>query len=168
MLNKKTVFNFVYAIGIIGLITTCIGFLNEIMGLVQLMCGIIVENLWGAGWRETVIFCFYLVTFFISAFVATVVILKRFGTLKWKKANLICIICCAVMLVLSLALVYILMRKTSQYPQYLNYRYYTFSYTLRTGAMSFIAYFGIVLGCDIIEKRCNKKQAEEQKDNTEE
>ncbi len=82
MLNKKTVFNFVYTIGIIGLITTCIGFLNEIMGLVQLMCGIVVENLWYTGWRETVIFCFYLVAFFISAFVATVAILKRFGTLK--------------------------------------------------------------------------------------
>lgn len=168
MLNKKTVFNFVYAIGIIGLITTCIGFLNEIMGLVQLMCGIVVENLWYTGWRETVIFCFYLVTFFISAFVATVVILKRFGTLKWKKANLICIICCAVMLVLSLALIYLLKRQPSVYSYNLIYRYYTFYYTLRTGAMSFIAYFGIVLGCDIIEKRCNKKQAEEQKDNTEE
>ena len=167
MLNKKTVFNFVYAIGIIGLITTCVGFLNEVIGLVQLMCGTVVESLWGTGWHETVIFCFYLVTFFISAFVATVVILKRFGTLKWKKANLICIICCAVMLVLSLALVYILARKTSRYPQYLNYRYYTFCYPLRTGAMSFIAYFGIVLGCDIIEKRCNKKQAEEQKSDEE-
>ena len=163
MLNKKTIFNFVYAIGIIGLITTCVGFFNEVIGMIQLMCGIKVENLWYPEGRQTVVFCFYIVAFLISAFVATVAILKRFGTLKWKKANLICIISCAVMLVMSLVLIYLLEKETSVYRYTLSYRYYTFYYALRTGVISFITYFGIILGCDIIENKYNKNQAEEQK-----
>ena len=67
------------------------------------------------------------------------------------------------MLVMSLVLIYLLEKETSVYRYTLSYRYYTFYYALRTGVISFITYFGIILGCDIIENKYNKKQAEEQK-----
>lgn len=156
MLNKKMVFNFVYAIGLIGLITTCVGFLSEVIGFIQLFGLDGVQNLWRNRWRDHTIFYFYLAVFIISAFVAVIAILKRFGTLKWKKANLLCIIGCVIMLGLSIALIYVFDDSN------LNYSYYTFYYALRTGVISFVTYFGIVLGCDIIEKRHNKKKDTQQ------
>jgi len=97
MLNKKMVFNFVYAIGLIGLITTCVGFLSEVIGFIQLFGLDGVQNLWRNRWRDHTIFYFYLAVFIISAFVAVRALLRFIAThtfmaFAWYRIALGCII----------------------------------------------------------------------------
>ena len=73
MLNKKSLFHFVYAIALVGAIMACIGILNEFLSIAQLY-GITVEDALSFK-KESYFepFFFYLLAFLISAGAVTVI-----------------------------------------------------------------------------------------------
>ena len=157
MTNKKTFFELIYAFSLVGAILSCIGFLNEFLNVLQLY-KVSNDYLPYTGNEYWIIFAFYLGAFIISAFVVTILILHKSNKLKSTVlksavvANATIISGSVVMLVMSMVLIYMLSgtyRLSSS--SYLPY------YTFRSGVMSFIAYIGIILSCDLIQSRAAKK-----------
>ena len=163
MTNKKTFFELIYAFSLVGAILSCIGFLNEFLNVLQLY-KVSNDYLPSAGNRYWIIFAFYLGAFIISAFVVTILILHKSNKLKSTVlksavvANATIISGSAVMLVMSMVLIYMLRYWSEYYGTYkLSIRCYLPYYTFRSGVMSFIAYIGIILSCDLIQSRAAKK-----------
>ncbi|MBE6585620.1 MAG: hypothetical protein E7645_03735 [Ruminococcaceae bacterium] len=103
MLNKKTLFNLVYAVALVGAFMTCIGFLNEFLT---------VEQLYGVGVNDLVTFkgetfwepfWFYLLCFVISTSAVALLILRVTGVLKCKAwvINTLLALACVALLILS-------------------------------------------------------------------
>ena len=162
MTNKKTFFELIYAFSLVGAILSCIGFLNEFLNVLQLY-KVSNDYLPSTGDRYWIIFAFYLGAFIISAFVVTILILHKSNKLKSTVlkstvvANATIISGSAVMLVMSMVLIYML-RYWAYYGAYdLDSSSYLPYYTFRSGVMSFIAYIGIILSCDLIQSRAAKK-----------
>ena len=162
MTNKKTFFELIYAFSLVGAILSCIGFLNEFLNVLQLY-KVSNDYLPSAGNRYRIIFAFYLGAFIISAFVVTILILHKSNKLKSTVvANATIISGSVVMLVMSMVLIYML-RYWYEYigihggTYKLSSSSYLPYYTFRSGVMSFIAYIGIILSCDLIQSRAAKK-----------
>lgn len=160
MTNKKTLFELIYAFSLVGAILSCIGFLNEFLNVLQLYK---VSNDYfdSTGNRYWIIFAFYLGAFIISAFVVTILILHKSNKIKSTVvANATIISGSVVMLVMSMVLIYMLryLYKYSGSGTYkLSNSSYLPYYTFRSGVISFIAYIGIILSCDLIQSRAAKK-----------
>ena len=141
MLNKKTLFNMVYAVALVGAAMTCIGFLNEFFTVEQLY-NVGVNNLttfrgetfWAPFW-------FYLLSFLVSTAAVVLLILRIVGILKCKPwiVNLCLGIACLILLILSFTFIFS-RRYYSDYSEkwLLNYYSYMNYYTLRTGVMQFV------------------------------
>ena len=95
MLNKKSLFNFVYAIALVGAVISCFDILNELLNVVQLY-NVEINNT---------------ITVYIEA------------------------------------------------GYRIHYFKYLFSYTFRSGVMSFVANMGILLMCHFLDAKC-KNSAE--------
>ena len=165
MLNKKSLFNFVYAIALVGAVMSCFGILNEFLNVAQLY-GIDVTNLMffkGENYLEP--FFFYLLAFLVSAVAVTTLILHLLGVLKLDKTlvSIILAVACAVLLVMSFILVYILRYSSEYFKNYhLSYSKYLVYYTFRSGVMSFVANAGILLGCHLLDAKCKNATEGEQ------
>ena len=158
MTNKKTFFELIYAFSLVGAILSCVGFLNEFLNILQLY-NVKTDYITSREDNFWILFAFYLTAFIFSAIVVTILILHKSNKLKSTVvANATIILGSAAMLIMSLVLIYML-RYWSEYyekyamdtPSYLPY------YTFRSGVMSFIAYIGIILSCDLIQSRAAKK-----------
>ena len=166
MLNKKTLLNVVYAVGLVGTFLTCFGFLNELLNVLQLD-DTQVSNLTvftGETFQKS---CWvYAVAFLISALTATVLMLYVFGPLKHKKrtVNVCLILACLLLLALSFSVIFVFRRDAAMPEKYgysynLSYTRYMVYYTLRTGIMQFVGNVGIILLCHLIDRKASKVQA---------
>ena len=150
MLNKKTLFNGVYALALFGAITSCIGILNEFLNLAQLYDVYVIDAYEFVRRYFWVPFFFYLITFVICTFAVTLQILFVLGKHERNRIfslNISIIASCAIVFLLSLIFVYILRGDNHS----LEYFEYLINYTFRSGVMSFIASMGVILICNIIE-----------------
>ncbi len=163
MLNKKFMFNIVYAIALIGAVLACIGILNEFLNVAQLH-NIHVPNTYTFSEEKFWIpFLYYFFAFIISAFAVTMVILQILNVLKERRlVNISIIAACGTLFLMSVVLVYLL-RTASTYHEYnLSYYKYLMIYSFRSGILSFIANMGIILFCNRIDGKSKTSPAEEQ------
>ena len=176
MLNKKSLFHFVYAIALVGAIMACIGILNEFLSIAQLH-GVAINNtitLKKESYFEP--FFFYLLAFLVSAGAVAVLLLHLFEIVKLdrKTVNIILLSACGVLLVMSFVFLYFLgyhykwtdyFSKETGESYRIEYFNYIIYYTFRTAVMSFLANMGVVLACHLIDGKCNKaKEPEQAKD----
>jgi uncharacterized membrane protein len=165
MLDKKSLFNIVYAIALIGAAMACIGMLNEFLNVAQLH-DIYVKNTYTFTEKEFWIpFLYYFFAFVISAFAVTMVILHILNVLKERrKVSISIIAACGTLFLMSIILVYFLRSVSdSNYYEYrLSYYGYLIVYSLRSGVLSFIANMGIILFCNRIDDKSKTSLAEEQ------
>lgn len=165
MLNKKTLFNGVYALALFGAITSCIGILNELLNLVQLYDKGISNLIAHYEKKDFLIpFVYHLVVFILCAFTVVMLILYVTSILKEKHVlllNVCIIITCVIIFALSCTLVY-----QVQYEVYKRDYYnvsafdYTTLYTFRSIVMSYIASVGTILFCNITEDIAKKRGVE--------
>ena len=172
MLNKKSIFNFVYAIALVGAIISCIGIFSELLNIAQLY-RVKVYDSYIMGTESqyfTKSFLFYLFAFIISASTVALMLLSLFGKIKLSKksVNIIISVACAVLFIMSLVLIFVLRYKfKSEYygctSSLENFNYLTY-YTFRTCIMSFVANAGIVVACNVLNEKCKKNDAESGED----
>ena len=163
MLNKKTLFNFVYALALVGAITACVGFLNEVLNLTNLfdMEATNLSAFHGKDYTEQLIL--FLIAFLLSALATAAVIfdLIRVLTRETTHSRLVMLglpIVCAILLVTPLILTLFLRGFSSYFDTYFisNYDYLQI-YALRSGVMSFLASMGIIWTCNFIENKSAAK-----------
>ena len=160
MLNKKTLFNGVYALALFGAITSCIGILNELLNLLQLYDRTVINLLNTYGGDDFWIPVIYqLVTFVLCCFTVIVLILYITNILKEKHIwipNMCIIITCVIIFVLSFTLIY----QVENANYVLKSFHYTTVYAFRTVVLSYIVSVGTVLFCNITESISKKRGIE--------
>ena len=164
MLNKKSLFNLVYAIALVGAIMACVGILNELLNVLQLR-GVLVQNTVNMK-EETFMepFLFYLIAFLVSAVAVAFLLLYMLGKINKIAVNSVLAAACAVMLVLSFVFIVVIREPSSSKKDYLyliQYFDYMVYYTFRSGVMSFVANVGILLVCNLLDGKCKKEQADD-------
>lgn len=164
MLNKKTIFNFVYAMALVGAVLSCVGILNEFLNIAQLK-GFHIRNdvatLTGDDYYKP--FFFYLVAFIVSALALTLLLLRLFAGQKsfHVAANLLALAACIVLIVLSFVFLADEFQQLSPgygYDYWISYFDYLIYYTFRTGIMSFVANAGVILVCNLLDAKHQKAQ----------
>lgn len=163
MLNKKSVFNMVYAVALVSAITSCFGFLNELLNIAQLYKINILNTVYmkGDAYKEPMFF--YSAAFAISAIAVAFLLLqlvwgnKRYGDVIKIVCNVMLVVACALMIALSFGYVfsarYVGVSKEHYNIKYFDYMVY---YTIRSGVMSFVASIAVILGCNLIDARSKK------------
>ena len=115
MLNKKSIFNFVYAIALVGAIISCVGILSELLNIAQLYRVKVYDScIMGTAYQYfTKSFLFYLFAFIISASAVALMLLSLFGKIKLSKksVNIIISVACAVLFIMSLIIIFVLRNK---------------------------------------------------------
>lgn len=164
MLNKKTLFNGVYALALFGAITSCFGILNELLNLIQLYDKAI-DNLLDRFKMKYFLtpFVYHLVAFIICTATVVVLILYLTNVLKEKHVwipNVCIIITCVTMFVLSLTFIYQVQYLSKYRYYYLEPFDYTTLYAFRSLAMSYIASVGTILFCNIAQSIVKKRSVE--------
>lgn len=172
MLNKKSLFNFVYAIALVGAVISCVGILNEFLNIAQLYGVQIPNTITMEKEKFFEPFFFYLLAFIIAAVAIVILLLHLFGILKLNKkyVNMILLVACMVLLVMSFVFLYFLRYFYEYSREYqgvhvsvaeyrLDYFNYLIYYTFRSGVMSFVANMGILLTCHLLDAKC-KNNAE--------
>ena len=160
MLNKKTVFNIVYGLALVGVISGCFGMLNEYLNVAQIS-GRAISNVIGKyeNWAALA----YPRTAFIVCAVTTVVLLLCIpavskGKLVWIP-NLCILIACVVVLILSLRLIGRL--EINRYGAIHNFDY-TIIYAFRSVALSYVASAVTLFVCNIIHAKTQKRETANQ------
>ena len=157
MINKKTLFNIVYAIAIFSAFTSCVGILNEFLNHTQLYGKSVTNLITYTGRNFWIPFIFYFIAFALCALTVTVIVFYLVGILKDKDRWMVngCIILtCTIIFVLSLVLFLPLQSLSSHYDKYtLSYYDYMTIYAFRSGVMSFIASSLVILFCNILQSK---------------
>ena len=163
MLNKTKILNAVYAIGLFGAITSCIGFLNEIIMLIQLYKKTIPNLATYTKNTVTLPLIFYSIAFVLGVFIIALSFLYLSNVLKEKHINIInvCTVLVCIILLILLLLIIPQLKYFNEYTQdfRLSYANYLTSYTYHSGIMSFIASSITMLICNIIHSSTIKKEA---------
>lgn len=163
MLNKKSLFNIVYAIALIGAVMACIGMLNEFLNVAQLYDVYVVNTHTFSEEDYWIPFLYYFFAFVISAFAVTMVILHILNVLKERRIVSISIIAaCGILFLMSCVLVYLLRYDVGYHEYFLQYYDYLIVYSLRSGVLSFIANMGILWFCNRIDDKSKTLPVEEQ------
>ena len=163
MLNKKSLFNIVYAIALIGAVMACLGMLNEFLNVAQLH-DVYIPNTHTFSEEDYWIPClYYFFAFVISAFAVTMVILHILNVLKERRiVNISIIAACGLLFLMSFVLVYLLRYAGNSHQYILQYYDYLIIYSLRSGVLSFVANMGIILFCNRIDAKSKTAPVEEQ------
>ncbi len=163
MLNKKSLFNIVYAIALIGAVTACIGMLNEFLNVVQLHDIYVVNAHTFSEEDYWIPFLYYFFAFVISAFAVTMVILQILNVLKERRiVNISIIAACGILFLMSCILVYLLRYDVGYHEYFIQYYDYLIVYSLRSGVLSFIVNMGIIMLCNRIDDKSKTLPVEEQ------
>ena len=149
MLNKKSIFNFIYAFALFGAFTSCIGILNELLNISQLFGNEVNDLYEFFGKSFWIPFAYYLVAFIVSAITTTFLILNLVNKFNPNNINTLIITACIILFALSLTLIYLFL-KGSYFIQYYDY---LVTYTFRSGVMSFIANMAVIILCNYINKK---------------
>lgn len=162
MLNKKTLFNVAYAIGLVGAFMTCVGFLNEFLSVAQLYGVGVVNLMTFKGDKFWASFWFYLLSFLVATATVMLLTLRLTNILKCdpRVVNLCAVAACVILLILSYTFPFTV-RYYMEYSEKWGMGYYAYMnyYTLRTGVMQFIGNMAIILVCHLIEWRAGKTPA---------
>lgn len=162
MLNKKTLFNGVYAVALFSAISTCFGIFNELLNIMQLYDKEIV-NLLNSYKNEDffIPFFYFLLTFIVCAATVVILILSLTNKLDEKYArlpNVSIIASCAVTFILACTFIYLIQRYSAFADYYFIRSFdYTTLYTFRSLVMSYIASVGTILLCNIIQSKTENK-----------
>ena len=162
MLNKKTLFNGVYAVALFSAISTCFGIFNELLNIMQLYDKEIV-NLLNSYKNEDffIPFFYFLLTFIVCAATVVILILSLTNKLDEKYAqlpNVSIIASCAVTFILACTFIYLIQRYSAYDDYYLIRSFdYTTLYAFRSLVMSYIASVGTILLCNIIQSKTENK-----------
>ena len=163
MLNKKTVFNIVYGLALVGVISGCFGMLNEYLNVAQIS-GRAISNVIGRyeNWAALA----YPRTAFIVCALTTVVLLLCIpavskGKLVWIP-NLCILIACVVVLILSLRLIGRLERFNNYGTPTINNFNYTIIYAFRSVTLSYVASAVTLFVCNIIHAKTQKRETANQ------
>ncbi len=160
MLNKKQIFNIVYAIALVGAITACFGILNEFLQVSQLY-GSGVSNFakfWGKTFWTP---CWFYLSAFIVGGASVVLVVWRLLFSSKLNPNVFLMIAMSLLFVMTMVQVFIF-RDLYGEVFWLSYDEYFYIYTFRSAAMSLILHLGLILGCNIINEKYCKKAAAEQ------
>lgn len=163
MLNKKTLFNVVYAIAFFSMITSCFGILNELLNLVDLYDKRVYSLVTRYDGEEfSTIFTYFLISFCLCA-LTTIVLLVCMksiakGNLIWVP-NLFIAITCIAILILSLTLFFQLGSVDNNTVSISSFEY-TLIYAFRSIVLSYIASAMTLFVCNIIHWRSIKKLSE--------
>lgn len=163
MLNKKTLFNLVYAVALVGAFMTCIGFLNEFLTVGQLY-GMGVDNL--ATFKENTFwtpFWFYFLSFLVATATVVLLTLRLTNILKCnpRVVNLCAVAACVILLILSFTFPF-KVRVYMEYSEKWGIGYYSYMnyYTLRSGVMQFVGNMAVILVCHLIQWKQEKHREE--------
>lgn len=168
MINKKQIFQIVYAIALIGAIITCFGFLSAILELL-LLNGI---HLRGLGIITNEIFfvplAYYLVSllFGVLAVIVSLNSLRGSSNGKRKTGSAVLVIAIVVLLGLASTMQFIFMLPMFGAYRELNSLEYSLMGSFRASAMSMVAYLVILVGCNRICKKYNKQIEKQEADQT--
>ena len=165
MLNKKTLFNAVYALALFGAITSCIGILNELLNLAQLYDKGITNLLAHYEVEDFLIpFIYHLLAFILCTFTVIILILYVTNILKEKQVwipNACIIITCVIIFALSWTFIYQVQNEAAKQEYYKVAAFdYTTLYTFRSIVMSYIASAGTILFCNITQSIAKKRDIE--------
>jgi hypothetical protein len=177
MLNKKSIFNFVYAIALVGMVLSCVSILSEFFNISQLY-GVNIDGNYILSPEEkyyAVSYFFYLFAFIISSSVAVFIFFDIFNLIKKIKMSnkvftiIICAACGTLFLMSFIIMMCLRYKIDSAYQSYgiiysLDNFIYLIGYTFRTCIMSFIANAGIVVACNVLNEKCKKNDAESGED----
>lgn len=163
MINKKQIFQIVYAIALIGAIIACIGFLASMIELFQLR-GVWIRNL-GTLDDEFGPMCKNYQNALICGAVAVVVTLfnvffgKKLG--RWMSlVNCVVLLVAIVVffiLTLNVQSEFLIETKGHTYPEFESLAFSLVS-AFRASAMSMVAYLTVLFGCNVIDVICYKKE----------
>lgn len=162
MLNKKTVFNIVYGLALVGVISGCFGMLNEYLNVAQISGRAIINVGIYKSWPALA----YPRAAFIVCAVTTVVLLLCIpavlkGKLVWIP-NLCILIACVVVLILSLRLIGRLERFNYYGKPAINNFDYTIIYAFRSVVLSYVASAVTLFVCNIIHAKTKKRETANQ------
>ena len=177
MLNKKSIFNFVYAIALVGMVLSCVSILSEFFNISQLY-GVNIDGNYILSPEEKyygVSYFFYLFAFIISSSVAVFIFFDVFNLIKKIKMSnkvftiIICAACGTLFLMSFIIMMCLRYKIDSAYQRYgiiysLDNFIYLIGYTFRTCIMSFIANAGIVVACNVLNEKFKKNDAESGED----
>ena len=162
MLNKKTIFNVVYATAVIGLISTCFGLLTELTNFLELR----KPDLFSGGVHE-----FYnheekkIITYFtvalllcLSSTIAFLIPLfckkKKVSLISVMIASALSVATCVTMLFFTSSLLKIFARSSlhhsGTYGHEIRSAGYLVCTTFRTAALTFACYAAILIVCNVI------------------
>lgn len=163
MLNKKTIFNIVYGLALVGVISGCFGMLNEFLNVAQIS-GRAITGVTGIyeSWAALA----YPRAAFIVCALTTVVLLLCIpavskGKLVWIP-NLCILIACVVVLILSLRLIGRLEHFNYFGDPTINNFDYTIIYAFRSVALSYVASAVTLFVCNIIHAKTQKRETANQ------
>ena len=164
MLNKKRIVDLVYAVSLLGLITSCFGVLNELFQILQIN-GILITNTYTLkGKYFWITFAFHLVLLLIGLFFSSILVMRLCCPDKlpvilrrdlWLAVG--------VLVLIVLPFVYGLLIRSYRQPYYYDeygqskggYHYFAYFeylllYTLRSAAMTMAAHLGVIFGCNLL------------------
>ena len=173
MLNKKRIVDLVYAVSLLGLITSCFGVLNELFQILQIN-GILIKNTYTLKGKDFwITLSFYLVLLLIGLFFSAVLVLRLCRPDKlpvilhrdlWLAVG--------VLLLVLLPFVYGGLIRSYSMPyhdeyiqidgkHFFDYFEYLLLYTLRSAAMTMAAHLGVILGCNLLARKWNADKVTE-------
>ena len=161
MLNKKTVFNIVYGLALVGVISGCFGMLNEYLNVAQIS-GRAITNVTGGIYERWAALAYPRAAFIVCALTTVVLLLcipaVSKGKLVWIP-NLCILIACVVVLILSLRLIGRL--EINRYGAIHNFDY-TIIYAFRSVTLSYVASAVTLFVCNIIHAKTQKRETANQ------
>ena len=164
MLNKKNLFNVVYAIAFFSTITSCFGFLNELLNLVDLYdkrVGGLTDPYNGEGFST--VFTYLLISFCLCALTTIVLLVCMKSTAKGNLIwipNLFIAITCIATLILAITLWFQLANFDGYNVLKISSLEYTMIYAFRSIVFSYVASAMTLFVCNIIHWRSIKKLSE--------
>ena len=165
MFNKRMIFNVIYAIAIVGLISTCFGLFNELFGIAQQRRVETSGFSWNKSQDYQKVFNFYLISFLLCLSATILLILghviKHGGLIKDIILAVYSIASSATIIILSVQLSHFLRTESPSwdFDWILSISDYYAVTTLRTAAFSFICYVLIILTCNLVDNIIKRKTA---------
>ena len=164
MLNKKTVFNIVYGLVLVGVISGCFGMLNEFLNVAQIS-GRAITNVTGGIYERWAALAYPRAAFIVCALTTVVLLLcipaVSKGKLVWIP-NLCILIACVVVLILSLRLIGRLERFNNYGTPTINNFNYTIIYAFRSVVLSYVASAVTLFVCNFIHAKTKKRETANQ------
>jgi hypothetical protein len=163
MIDKKQIFQIVYAVALIGAIIACIGFLASMMELGQLR-DVRIVNLGTLDDEFDPMFQNYRNALICGAVAVAVTLFnvffgKKLGRWMGLVNCVVLLVAIVVFFILTLNVQseFVIEREENTFPEFDSLAFSLVS-AFRTAAMSMVAYLTVLFGCNVIDVICYKKE----------